>query len=87
MTVGTPKIRPGMNVVGQEGTEIGSVREVHDFDFILDRPDRRPIYVPFLAVDTVDNGQVKLTVTADEVDLRNWATFQPESEEHAQGAE
>ncbi len=73
MTTGRSPIRTGMQVVGDDGRVVGQVQDVHDFDFIMIRPDRPPIYVPFMAVGQVSDDLVELNIPADEVDTQDWA--------------
>jgi hypothetical protein len=63
----------GMQVVGDDGRVVGQVRDVHDFDFIMTRSERPPIYVPFMAVGKVSDNLVSLNIPADEVDTQDWA--------------
>lgn len=73
MTVGRSPIQTGMQVIGEDGREVGCVRDVHDFDFILSRPERPPLYVPFMAVEQVSDDLVVLNIPATKVDTRDWA--------------
>ncbi len=73
MSSGRSPIRTGMRVVGEDGRSVGQVRDVHDFDFILTRPERPPLFVPFMAVAEVSDDLVSLNIPADEVDTKDWA--------------
>ncbi len=73
MTTDRSPIRTGMQVVGDDGREVGRVEDVHDFDFIMNRPDRPAIHVPFMAVGQVSDDLVTLNIPADEVDTQDWA--------------
>lgn len=61
-----------MIAVGSEGGIIGTVREVRDEDFLVQRTLARDIYVPFGAVRTVLEDLVELDVRSDEVDGMHW---------------
>lgn len=78
MTTGRSPIRAGMRVVGDDGRVAGQVRDVHDFDFILNRTGRPPLYVPFMAVGEVSDDLVTLNIPADEVDTQDWAEVSAE---------
>jgi hypothetical protein len=64
-------LRLGMDVVGKNGNMIGSVKQIRDNDFLVDRSMARDIFVPFSACTKIDN-QVHLSVTADKVDNQGW---------------
>ncbi len=73
MTTGRSPIRTGMRVVGEDGQQVGQVRDVHDFDFIMTRPGKPPLYVPFEAVEQVSDDLVVLNIPANRVDTEDWA--------------
>jgi hypothetical protein len=64
-------IRPGMEVIGREGENVGEVKEVRSNDFLVDRSLARDIYIPFNACQ-IRNGKIQLNVHADEVDNQGW---------------
>lgn len=66
------QIRPGMDVLGSDMTELGTVKEVRSNDFLLNRPMHRDIYVPLSAVQSVSGNQVILNVLSTLVDNMNW---------------
>ncbi|HSL43667.1 MAG TPA: BON domain-containing protein [Anaerolineales bacterium] len=65
------QIRPGMEVVGRDGENVGEVKEVRSNDFLVDRSMARDVYIPINACQTT-GGQVRLNVRADEVDNQGW---------------
>lgn len=67
-----PPVRVGMHVVGTDGKEVGTVKEVRDSDFLIDRPMRRDVYAPFNAIQHVNGDTVTLNVSSDQVDNMNW---------------
>jgi hypothetical protein len=66
------QIRETMDVVGSDGEKVGTVKETHGTDFVLDRPPARSLFVPFSAVRTVDGERVLLSVRADQIDDQQW---------------
>ncbi len=66
------QIRKGMDVIGRNGEAIGQVKEVRSYDFLVDRPMARDIYVPFDACQSTDNGKIRLNIRAGDVDNQNW---------------
>jgi hypothetical protein len=76
------QVRPGMEVIGRDGQNVGEVKEVRSSDFLVDRAMARDIYIPFNACQ-IANGQIRLNVRADEVDNQDWEMpelFDTESE-------
>jgi hypothetical protein len=65
-------VRVGMKVVGSDGEDVGTVKEVRDRDFLIDRPMRRDVYAPFDAIQNVSGDTVMLKITSDKVDNTNW---------------
>jgi hypothetical protein len=61
-----------MEVVGSDGDRVGTVKQIRENDFLVNRPLQRDVYVPFDAVKDVANGKVVLTVQAGQVDNMNW---------------
>lgn len=69
---GRPQILQGMQVIGSDGGNIGSVKEVRQNDFLIDRALQRDIYAPFDAVVEVQESRVRLNVPADQIDDMGW---------------
>lgn len=65
------QIRERMKVVGQDGEEVGEVKEIRSNDFLVDRTMARDVYVPFHAAQFMDD-HIRLNVRADEVDDQDW---------------
>ena len=72
MSVDTAQLREGMMVVGPVGEEIGRVKEIRTFDFLLDLTMRRDLYVPFSAVSDVGGGTVVLSIRGEEIGDQGW---------------
>ncbi len=64
-------LQEGMQVVDVQGAPVGTIKEVHANDFLLNRSNARDIYVPFSACQ-VSGDQVRLNVSADQVNTQNW---------------
>ena len=69
--MGNRQIRPGMQVVGRDGEDVGEVKEVRASDFLVDRSLARDVFIPMSACQ-VSGGQIRLNVRADEVDNQGW---------------
>lgn len=65
-------IRSGMEVVAADGAILGTVKEVRDVDFLLDRPLMLDLYVPFTAIHEVVEDRVVLHVASDEIGDQGW---------------
>jgi hypothetical protein len=68
----TARVQTGMRVVGANGSDIGTVKEVRSNDFLLDRSMQRDLYVPFDAVNSVSDDTVVLNVNSDQVGSLGW---------------
>ncbi len=68
------QLKPGLDVVGSNGDKIGTVKEIHDHDFSIDRSMAPDVLAPFSSIQDVKNGQVKLNIPANQVDNQHWAT-------------
>jgi Uncharacterized protein conserved in bacteria (DUF2171) len=67
-----PPVRVGMRVVGADGGDVGTVKEVRDRDFLIDRPMRRDIYAPFEAIQSVTGDTARLNIPSGAVDNTDW---------------
>jgi ferritin-like metal-binding protein YciE len=69
-------VQPGMEVVGSDTSFVGNVLEIRDDDFRVDIPMHRDVYVPFTALQSVEQdeaaGRVILNIPADQVGKMNW---------------
>ena len=80
MSVDPRQIQVGMGVVGIDGDEVGTVKEVRATDILVDRPLARDIYVPLEAVQAIVDASashavdphVVLTIRADSVGDMGW---------------
>lgn len=62
----------GERVVGSMGGEIGTIKDIHDDDFVINRVNASQVHVPYTAIlDTTDD-QVRLNITANQIDRQNW---------------
>jgi hypothetical protein len=83
-TPGADQIHPGMAVVGIDGETIGTVKEVQEAEFLVDRPLARDLWVPFASVlEAGEQGgafrrgptqpsEVMLNISAAHVDDQGW---------------
>ena len=62
-------MRRGMDVIGSNGETSGTVKEIHDTDFLVDRVRNSDIFVPISAVQevVVSNQTVVLSIPDYEV--------------------
>jgi hypothetical protein len=80
MSVNPRYIQVGMGVVGSDGEEVGTVKEVRTTDILVDRPMARDVYVPLEAIQAIMDTSassaydmhVILTVRADSVGDMGW---------------
>ncbi len=68
------QLKPGLEVVGSQGKKIGTIKEVHDNDILIDRSLAMDVHVPFSAIQNISGNQVHLSVTSDQIDNMHWAT-------------
>lgn len=73
MTGSRANLSEGEEVVGTMGHKLGTVKEIHKNDFVLNRPMKPDVHVPFSAIKGTSGNQIKLDVTADQVDKQGWA--------------
>lgn len=66
------RLTPGLQVVGPTGEEIGEVKEVRTYDFVLNRTMKRDVYVPFRFVREIAGSTLTLDVRRDEIDEMGW---------------
>jgi hypothetical protein len=80
MSVDPRQIEVGMRVVGFDGEEVGTVKEVRATDILVDRPLARDVYVPIDAIRAIVDASashsvdphVVLTIRADSVGDTGW---------------
>ncbi len=75
-TLGTGKpnnLFQGESVVGSMGKSLGTVKEIHARDFVLDRPMQKDLHVPFTAIQDTNGNQVRLNLTSDQLDNQGWS--------------
>lgn len=66
------QIQVGMPVVGSDMKNVGLVKEVREDDFLVDIPMHRDLYIPFSAVQNVEDDQAVLNIPAHQVSQMNW---------------
>lgn len=69
------KVQPGMTVAGSDGTPIGHVVQVHEPNFLIERPGEfeYELYIPFDAVQSATSDTVTLNVPGDKVGEQEWS--------------
>lgn len=71
MGMSNRQVRPGMEVIGRDGDNVGEVKDVRANDFLVDRSLARDVYIP-MSASQISDGQIRLNVRADEVDNQGW---------------
>ncbi len=66
------QLQGGMRVVGSDMGNIGNVKDIRNNDFLVDIPMQRDVYVPFNAIQTVNDDQVVLNIPAGQLKDMNW---------------
>ena len=67
-----PQVNVGMQVVGTDGGNIGTVKEVRDNDFLVNIPMHRDVYVPYNAIQNVTGNTVALNIPSNQVNNMGW---------------
>ncbi len=73
----------GMQVVHRDGMFVGTVQEVRDNDFLLDRPNDTDYFVPF-GECSVQNDQVRLDALSSEIDNQGWVQAEMQKNQRKQ---
>lgn len=68
------QLRQGMDVLGSDGKRIGGIKEIHEYDFLIDRTLASDVHVPFSSIQNVTGSQVHLNIASDQVDKMHWST-------------
>ncbi|HET7036396.1 MAG TPA: DUF2171 domain-containing protein [Thermomicrobiaceae bacterium] len=66
------RLRLGMAVEAEDGLPVGRVVALEQSNFIVERPDLPTIAVPYIQIAAIDNGQVRLSEKASEVDKHGY---------------
>ncbi|MCC6178411.1 MAG: BON domain-containing protein [Chloroflexi bacterium] len=66
------QVHEHMEVVATDGEGIGTIDAVQQQGFVVSRPARTTIRVPFDAIEAVDGDRVMLSWRADQVDAQAW---------------
>ncbi len=67
-----PQITVGMQVVGTDGGNIWTVKEVRNNDFLVNIPMHRDVYVPYNAVLNVTGNTVALNIPSNQINNMGW---------------
>ena len=62
-----PQLHVGMDVIAMNGERVGRIKEIKEHDFLVDRPKRRDLYLPFSTIERVEDNQVILRMTEFEL--------------------
>ena len=66
------QLQEGMQVVGSDMSNVGRVADIGENDFHVDIPLHRDLYVPFSAIQNMDNDRVVLNVSSDKIYDMGW---------------
>jgi hypothetical protein len=69
------RLTRGMKVVGSNGKDAGKVVDILGYDFMLERPDGERFYIPFNALESVDD-KAELSVPEDQIEEQGWQTIE-----------
>ncbi len=61
-----------MQVVGSDASNVGTVKEVRNNDFLVNIPMQRDVYVPYNAVQNVTGNTVALNIPSNQVNNMGW---------------
>jgi len=56
-------------------SNIGLVGDIRDNDFLVDIPLHRDLYVPFSAIQNMDNDRVVLNIQGDQIYDMDWPNY------------
>ena len=63
----------GMDVIDLDGQAVGVVKRRRVLDFLVARPLKRDVYVPFSAIAGGNGRELRLSVASDSVGSSGWA--------------
>lgn len=66
------QVTPGMPVVGSDRVSIGTVQLVEGDRFLLRRPKKQDVYIPFDLINDIINNEVIVDVPAGQIDWMNF---------------
>ena len=66
-------VQVGMDVIDLDGKAIGVVKRRRVLDFLVARPLKRDVYVPFSAIAGGNGRELRLSVASDAVGASGWA--------------
>ena len=67
-------IHPSMRVYTLDGHELGHIAKVYEDSFLVHKGYFFPTdrYIPYSAIDSVENDRVQLSMSADEAKQKEW---------------
>lgn len=68
------QLKPGFKVLDTKGNLLGTIKEIHDYDFLVDRPSAPDVHLPFSTINDVRNNTVDLNITFEQMDKMHFAT-------------
>jgi len=76
-------IHESMHVYTRDGNELGHIAKVYEDSFLVHKGYFLPTdrYIPYSAIDTIENDRVKLSMTTDEARQKEWEK-RPDYEDH-----
>jgi hypothetical protein len=76
-------IHESMHVYTLDGNELGHIAKVYEDSFLVHKGYFFPTdrYIPYSAIDTVENDRVQLNMTSDEAKQKEWEK-RPDYEDH-----
>ena len=66
-------VQVGMDVIDLDGQAVGVVKRRRVLDFLVARPLKRDVYVPFSAIAGGNGRELRLSVASDSVGSSGWA--------------
>ncbi|MDQ6662166.1 MAG: DUF2171 domain-containing protein [Chloroflexota bacterium] len=77
------QVHPDMHVYSSDNQDVGHVVKVYEDSFLIHKglffPTDR--YIPYTAIENIDNDRIQLSMPADDVKIREWEK-RPDYEDH-----
>ncbi len=73
------QLKPGQVVMSSDNKKLGTVKDIFEHEFMLNRRLDVDERVPFYAIKNVDNNQVNLSVTASQADKLEWSAAEKQA--------
>ena len=76
-------IHPSMKVITLDGQDLGHIAKVYEDSFLVHKGYFFPTdrYIPYSAIDAIENDSVQLGMSADEAKQKEWEK-RPDYEDH-----